>query len=58
MAKQLEMKMESLSLKQEYSVETGTVLTINTKTKKKLYSGEKELKDISTALTPQKSGVH
>ena len=40
-------------LKQEYSVETGTVLTINTKTKK-LYNGEKELKDISTALTPQK----
>lgn len=40
-------------LKQEYSVETGTVLTINTKTKK-LYSGDKELKDISTALTPQK----
>ena len=40
-------------LKQEYSVETGTVLTINTKTKK-LYSGEKELKDISTALSPQK----
>ncbi|MGG6231802.1 bifunctional aconitate hydratase 2/2-methylisocitrate dehydratase [Tenacibaculum sp. SDUM215027] len=40
-------------LKQEYSVETGTVLTINTKTKK-LYSGEKELKDISAALTPQK----
>lgn len=40
-------------LKQEYSVETGTVLTINTKTKK-LYSGDKELKDISAALTPQK----
>ncbi|MDX8554177.1 bifunctional aconitate hydratase 2/2-methylisocitrate dehydratase [Tenacibaculum sp. 1B UA] len=40
-------------LKQEYSVETGTILTINTKTKK-LYSGEKELKDISAALTPQK----
>ncbi|XRE41901.1 Aconitate hydratase 2 [Tenacibaculum discolor] len=40
-------------LKQEYSVETGTVLTINTKTKK-LYNGDKELKDISTALTPQK----
>ncbi|REH50419.1 aconitase [Tenacibaculum gallaicum] len=40
-------------LKQEYSVETGTVLTINTKTKK-LYSAEKELKDISAALTPQK----
>lgn len=40
-------------LKQEYSVDTGTVLTINTKTKK-LYSGDKELKDISAALTPQK----
>ncbi len=40
-------------LKQMYSVETGTVLTINTK-KKKLYNGDKELKDISAALTPQK----
>ena len=40
-------------LKQVYSIETGTVLTINTK-KKKLYNGDKELKDISTALTPQK----
>ncbi|MDG1146802.1 MAG: bifunctional aconitate hydratase 2/2-methylisocitrate dehydratase [Crocinitomicaceae bacterium] len=40
-------------LKQEYAVETGTVLTINTK-KKKLYNGDKELKDISAALTPQK----
>jgi len=40
-------------LKQMYSIETGTVLTINTKTKK-LYSGSVELKDISTALTPQK----
>ncbi len=40
-------------LKEEYSVETGTVLTINTKTQK-LYNGDKELKDISTALTPQK----
>lgn len=40
-------------LKQAYSVETGTVLTINTKTKK-LYNGDKELKDISTALNPQK----
>lgn len=40
-------------LKQEYSVETGTVLTINTKTKK-LYNGDKELKDISAAFTPQK----
>ena len=40
-------------LEQTYSVETGTVLTINTKTKK-LYNGDKELKDISTALTPPK----
>ncbi|MDB3907093.1 bifunctional aconitate hydratase 2/2-methylisocitrate dehydratase [Crocinitomicaceae bacterium] len=40
-------------LEQTYSVETGTVLTINTKTKK-LYSGDKELKDISSALTPPK----
>jgi aconitate hydratase 2 / 2-methylisocitrate dehydratase len=40
-------------LEQTYSVETGTVLTINTK-EKKLYNGEKELKDISSALTPQK----
>jgi len=40
-------------LKQTYSVETGTVLTINTK-EKKLYKGSEELKDISTALTPQK----
>jgi aconitate hydratase 2/2-methylisocitrate dehydratase len=36
-----------------YSVATGTVLTINTKTKK-LYSGDKELIDISKAFTPQK----
>ncbi|PKH51270.1 bifunctional aconitate hydratase 2/2-methylisocitrate dehydratase [Tenacibaculum sp. Bg11-29] len=40
-------------LKEEYSVATGTVLTINTK-EKKLYNGDKELKDISTALTPPK----
>lgn len=40
-------------LEQTYSVDTGTVLTINTKTKK-LYNGDEELKDISTALTPQK----
>ncbi|MEX6625742.1 bifunctional aconitate hydratase 2/2-methylisocitrate dehydratase [Tenacibaculum salmonis] len=40
-------------LKEEYSVATGTVFTINTKTKK-LYKGDKELKDISTALTPPK----
>ena len=40
-------------LEQTYSVDTGTVLTINTKTKK-LYNGDKELTDISSALTPQK----
>ncbi|WP_301161969.1 bifunctional aconitate hydratase 2/2-methylisocitrate dehydratase [uncultured Winogradskyella sp.] len=40
-------------LKQEFSVETGTVLTINTK-EKKLYNGNTELKDISAAFTPQK----
>ena len=43
------------ALEQTYSVETGTVLTINTKTQK-LYNetGDKELVDISSALTPQK----
>ena len=40
-------------LEQTYSVETGTVLTINTKTQK-LYQGDAELIDISKALTPQK----
>lgn len=40
-------------LEKTYSVETGTVLTINTKTKK-LYNGDKELIDISSSLTPQK----
>jgi len=40
-------------LEQVYSVETGTTLTINTRTKK-LYSGETELVDISSSLTPQK----
>ncbi|MFK7915490.1 MAG: aconitase family protein, partial [Pseudomonadales bacterium] len=42
-------------LEQVFSVDTGTVLTINTKTKK-LYdaSGKKELVDIAAALTPQK----
>jgi aconitate hydratase 2/2-methylisocitrate dehydratase len=40
-------------LEQKYSVATGTVLTINTKTKK-LYAGEQELIDISKSLTPQK----
>ncbi len=40
-------------LKEVYSVKTGTVLTIKTK-EKKLYNGDKELKDISAAFTPQK----
>ncbi|MCG8602327.1 MAG: bifunctional aconitate hydratase 2/2-methylisocitrate dehydratase, partial [Verrucomicrobiales bacterium] len=40
-------------LKQTYSVETGKVLTINTR-EKKLYHGDEELVDISSALTPQK----
>ena len=40
-------------LEQTYSVDTGTVLTINTK-QKKLFNGDKELIDISRALTPQK----
>ncbi len=40
-------------LEQTYSVATGTVLTINTE-KKKLFNGETELADISSALTPQK----
>ncbi|MEM9168246.1 MAG: bifunctional aconitate hydratase 2/2-methylisocitrate dehydratase [Pseudomonadota bacterium] len=42
-------------MEERYAVDTGTVLTINTKTKK-LYdeTGERELVDISSALTPQK----
>ncbi|MFV8352762.1 bifunctional aconitate hydratase 2/2-methylisocitrate dehydratase [Flavobacterium sp. XS2P14] len=40
-------------LEEAYSVATGTVLTINTKTKK-LYSGDTELIDIAKAFTPQK----
>lgn len=40
-------------LEQTYSVDTGTVLTINTR-EKKLYNGDTELADISSALTPQK----
>ncbi|MEL6521471.1 MAG: bifunctional aconitate hydratase 2/2-methylisocitrate dehydratase, partial [Pseudomonadota bacterium] len=42
-------------LEQRYSVETGTVLTINTK-KKKLYSadGSDELVDMAGSFTPQK----
>lgn len=40
-------------LKQTYSVDTGTVLTINTKTKK-LYKDGQELMDVASAFTPQK----
>ena len=40
-------------LEQVYAVDTGTVLTINTKTKK-LYNGDVELMDVSSAFTPQK----
>ena len=42
-------------LDQKYSVETGTVLTIDTKTKKlKSADGGEELVDVSSAFTPQK----
>ncbi|MEM9375842.1 MAG: bifunctional aconitate hydratase 2/2-methylisocitrate dehydratase [Pseudomonadota bacterium] len=46
---------DSPTLEQKFSVDTGTVLKINTKTKK-LYTadGTEELEDVSTALTPQK----
>ena len=40
-------------LEEAYSVATGTVLTIDTKAKK-LFNGDKELADISSAFTPQK----
>ena len=40
-------------LEEAYSVATGTVLTIDTKAKK-LYNGDKELVDVSSAFTPQK----
>ncbi len=40
-------------LEEVYSVATGTVLTINTK-EQKLYSGAKELVDVSSSFTPQK----
>ncbi|MFT4030997.1 MAG: bifunctional aconitate hydratase 2/2-methylisocitrate dehydratase [Siphonobacter sp.] len=40
-------------LKQTYSVDTGTVLTVNTKTKK-LYKDGQEVMDVSSAFTPQK----
>ncbi|MGB1631053.1 MAG: bifunctional aconitate hydratase 2/2-methylisocitrate dehydratase, partial [Acidimicrobiales bacterium] len=41
-------------LEQTYSVDTGTILTINTRTKKLLAPDGTELMDISSALTPQK----
>ncbi|SDW97935.1 aconitase [Ruegeria halocynthiae] len=46
---------DSPILEQKYSVETGTVLTINTKDKK-LYdaAGDKELVEIASSFTPQK----
>lgn len=40
-------------LEQAYSVETGKVLTINTKTKK-LFEGDEEIADVSSAFTAQK----
>ena len=40
-------------LEEAYSVATGTLLTIDTKAKK-LYNGDKELTDVSSAFTPQK----
>ncbi|MEW6989296.1 bifunctional aconitate hydratase 2/2-methylisocitrate dehydratase [Colwelliaceae bacterium 6441] len=40
-------------LEEAYSVATGTVLTIDTKAMK-LYNGDKELADVSSAFTPQK----
>ena len=40
-------------LEEAYSVATGTVLTIDTKAKK-LFNGDKELVDVSSAFTPQK----
>ena len=40
-------------LEQEYSIDTGSVFTINTK-EKKLYKDGKVVKDVSAAFTPQK----
>ena len=40
-------------LEEAYSVATGTVLTIDTQAQK-LYNGDKELVDVSSAFTPQK----
>ncbi|MHA7775947.1 bifunctional aconitate hydratase 2/2-methylisocitrate dehydratase [Roseibium sp. M-1] len=46
---------ESPILEQKYSVETGTVLTINTRTRKLCNdAGDEELADIASAFTPQK----
>ncbi|MCG7621846.1 MULTISPECIES: bifunctional aconitate hydratase 2/2-methylisocitrate dehydratase [unclassified Epibacterium] len=42
-------------LEQKYSVETGTVLRINTKTKTLLSEEGEELVDVSSAFTPQKT---
>ncbi|MBO9397649.1 bifunctional aconitate hydratase 2/2-methylisocitrate dehydratase [Shimia sp. R9_2] len=42
-------------LEQKYSVETGTVLKINTKDKKLLSEDGEELVDVSSAFTPQKA---
>ena len=41
-------------LEQSYSVDTGTILTINTKKKKLISEEGKELADISSSFTPQK----
>ena len=42
-------------LEQKYSVETGTVLTLNTKSKKLLTAdGDEELVDVADSFTPQK----
>jgi aconitate hydratase 2/2-methylisocitrate dehydratase len=41
-------------LEQVYSIDTGTVLTINTKTQKLYNEAGDELVDISSSLTPQK----
>ncbi len=42
-------------LEQKYSVETGTVLKINTKSKKLLSEGGEELVDVAASFTPQKA---
>jgi len=42
-------------LEQKYSVETGTVLKINTKTKKLLSEDGEELVDVTASFTPQKA---